>query len=241
MTLSSFSITRRRLLAAGGGALALGACAAPKPLGIYDLAEVPAPNWQAGQRWSWQRTDRYTKLPAGVLVREVAGREGDALRMRETFDNGGAFSDAIWGEPGFLLAGTLSDFGPVDGRFTPPLPFYLFPLQSGKTWSWRGHRTDGNGFRTPMSLDAKVEGWDQVDVLGKPTRALIVRRSWNLGPPDPFRGNLMRTELEWYAPDLAGPVRSLSDEVYYERRFDIRRIAPGSRYELVLVNSTLRG
>lgn len=230
------SLPRRRMLAAGGALALLGACGAPKMLGTYELTEVPAPSWRSGQSWTWQRTDGYTRLPAGVLTRSVSARTADGLRVQETFANGGAYGDALWGEGGLLLAGTLSDFGPVTGRFTPPLPYYAFPLQSGKTWQWRGHRTDSNDFRTYMTLDGRVDGWDTVDVLGKPVRTIIVVRRFNLGPPDPFRGNLSRIETEWYAPELAGPVRIRSEEYYQERR-NIITMTPGTRYDLVLTGA----
>lgn len=216
----------------------MSACGAPRPIGTADSTQVPAPTWRPGQTWTWRRTDSYTRLPAGEITRRVVGREGEAWRVEESLDGGRLpFDRALFAAPGVLSEGMLSDFGPVAGRYSPALPLYAFPLQSGKVWEWRGRRTDQGGFSTPMSMQGRIEGWETIDVLGKPTRTIVVARTFYLGPPDPFRGNLERYEREWYAPELGGPVRVRSEEYYFVRRFSQAR-SNGYRYDMALTGST---
>ena len=54
--------------------------------------------------------------------------------------------------------GTLSEFGPIIGRFEPPLQYYDFPLVSGKRWHQRLYRFDAASFRYFMTLEAWVKG-----------------------------------------------------------------------------------
>lgn len=231
-------LTRRRFVLASSGLVVLSACAAPRPTGTPDATQVAAPAWRPGQTWTWRRTDPYTRLPAGDVTRRIVGREGDAWRVEDSLDAGRSpFDRALYAAPGMLREGMLSDFGPVAGRYAPALPLYAFPLQSGKTWDWRGTRTDASGFSTPMSMRARVEGWETVDVLGKPTRALLVTRTFYLGPPDPFRGNLERHEREWYAPELGGPARIRSEEYFFVRRFS-QALSNGYRYDMTLTSAT---
>lgn len=235
-------LSRRSLLLAGGGAALLAACGAPAMRGTYDLEEVQAPPWRNGQSWTWQRTDSFTKLQAGTITRTIAGREGNVIRVRESLVGApGPYGEAAYASPGVMQSGVLSDFGPVFGRMDPLLPLYLFPLQSGKTWGWRGSRTDPNGFRTPMSMSARVEGWETVQAAGRSYKTVIVSRTFDLGPPDPFRGPLSRYETEWYAPELGGPVRSHSEEYYYETRGNFMSRAAGYRYDLILTGATPGG
>ena len=225
---------RRRALLFAGGALALSACAT-KPIGVYEASEVAAPAWAPGETWTWARTDAFTKLPAGVLTRRIEARVADEIRVEESFGNGALYSDSLYSTPGILLAGTLSDFGPLVGRrFDPALPLYSFPLASGKRWQSSGYRYDLMGFRQWITLSAQVEGWETIDVLGRAQRAIAIRRSFNLGSPDPFRGPVYRYEREWYAPALQGPVRMYSEEYILTRGRGAFHQEPGYRYDLVL-------
>ena len=57
----------RRAFLAAGGALALGACAAPR-LGEYEPTVVEAPQWRAGDSWTFRRIDGYNGL---ILIRRT--------------------------------------------------------------------------------------------------------------------------------------------------------------------------
>lgn len=220
----------RRTFLAAGGALALTACATP-PRGVYDVTAVSAPQWRPGDSWTFRRTDGYNKLPRGVLTRTVEGITPQGIRFITRDEVGRPLYEGLFEPAGVELAGTLSEDGPVRGTFTPPLVIYDFPLTAGKQWQQTIVRVDGNGFRTRMTTSMRVEGWEDIRTADKSYRALIIHRRFNLGPKDSFTGPMYRDELEWYAPELRGPVHMLTDEWFLERRdWFLGAIMPGDRF-----------
>jgi hypothetical protein len=231
-----FSPTRRAFVLAGGAAL-LGACA-PRPLGVYEPTQVPAPSWRVGDQWVYRRTDAYRGLDAGTITREVVGRGADGVLQVTSRDQAGRLlDDARFTAPGRLVSGTLSEDGPVTGSFDPPLEIYAFPLASGKAWRQAFYRIDSGGLRRYGTVGSSAEGWETLRAAGREVRALAIRRWWNLGPKDSFHGDSLRSELEWYAPELGGPVRLHISESYFERPNQvIGELLPGLRYLYELVS-----
>jgi hypothetical protein len=108
---------------------------------------------------------------------------------------------------------------------------------SGKAWRQTFNRTDSGGLRHYSTVASSAEGWESVRAADREYRALAIRRSWNLGPKDSFHGDTLRSELEWYAPEVRGPVRLSVSEVYFERPSRVlREMLPGLRYLYELVS-----
>jgi hypothetical protein len=226
----SIAIFGRRRFIVASGALLLSACATRQG-GTYEVAEVPAPSWRVGDRWTYRRTDYYTKLDAGTVTREVTALSPDGIRIATRTLDGRLLDDATYSSPGIETVGNLSEDSPIAGRLNPPFERYVFPLTSGKQWRQSMTRTDRNGFNNPLWANTRVEGWETVKVAGRDVRAIRVRREFNLGPKDPFTGNLHRTEIEWYAPDLRGPARIQVEEWFFENRNKVlQSMRPGARY-----------
>lgn len=219
---------KRRTFLAAGSALLLSACATP-PRGGFDATEVPAPQWRVGDSWTFRRTDGYNGLPRGVLTRTVESVDRNGIRFVTRNETGSVLDDALFESPGVELSGTLSEDGPVKGRFTPPLRMADYPLVSGKQWRQSLVRTDANGFRTPMSASVRIEGWEQAHAGDRSYRALVIRRNLMLGPKDSFSGILHREEVEWYVPELRGAARMRVAEVINARR-TVYAWKPGDRF-----------
>jgi hypothetical protein len=201
----------RRAFIAAAGAWAFAGCAT-RSLGTPEATVVPPPEWRTGDAWQYRRSDGYTKLDAGSPVtRRVAEVGKAAIRVPETTAWGTFVSDALWANPSDMISGTLSEQGPLTGRFDPPLRFYDFPLASGKRWGQQLHRIDSAGFRYFMTLEGWVEGWDTLAVGGRNVRVIAVRREMLLGLLPPSLGtnvgNVYRSDTEWYAPELGSFVR----------------------------------
>lgn len=202
---------KRRTFLAAGSALLLSACATP-PRGGFEATEVPAPRWRVGDSWTFRRTDGYNGVPRGVLTRTVESVDQKGIRFVTRNEAGSVLDDALFESPGIEISGTLSEDGPVTGVFTPLLRVYDYPLVSGKEWRQSLVRTDANGFRTAMSVSARVEGWEDVRAGDKSYRALVIRRNFILGPKNAFLGSMYwgipyREEVEWYVPALRGAAR----------------------------------
>lgn len=231
------AFTRRRFLAASG-AFALAGCAT-RPLGVPDATQVPPPDWKVGDTWVYRRTDAYTGLDAGSPVtRRVTEAGPNAIHVPVTTAAGTFVSDTVFANPSAMLSGTLSGFGPMTGRFVPPLRYYDFPLFSGKKWGQQLNRVDAGGFDNFMTLAASVEGWETFAVAGRKLRAIAIRRYFMLGLlPMGLgldMGNSFRWDLEWYAPEIGGFVSLDQQERYQPNRFQIMSDAPSDwyRYEL---------
>ena len=219
---------KRRYFLTAGGALTLFACATP-PRGSFDAAQAPAPDWRVGDSWTFRRTDGFNNVPRGMITRSVDSIDQDGIRIVTRNDAGIALDYAMFPSPGVELSGTLSEDGPVRGVFMPHLLMYDFPLYSGKTWQQSLLRTDANGLRTFMTVSVRVDGWEAIRAGGATHRALVIRRTFMLGPRDPFSGPLHREELEWYAPELRGAAHMRTKEylVSWHRRFTW---IPGDRF-----------
>jgi hypothetical protein len=219
---------KRRTFLSAGGALLLSACAAP-PRGGLEATEVPAPQWRVGDSWTFRRTDGFNGVPRGVLTRTVESVDQAGIRFVTRNETGNVLDEALFESPGIELSGTLSEDGPVRGVFTPHLRMHDFPLVSGKQWRQSLVRTDANGFRTPMTVSMRVEGWEEARAGDKNYRALVIRRNLVLGPKDPFHGILHREEIEWYVPELRGAARMQVTEFIDTRRM-LHAWYPGDRF-----------
>lgn len=200
-------MTDRRQFLSASAALALSACATA-PRGNVATTEVPPPTWRAGQSWTYRRSDAYNGLDRGAITRAVDSVGEKGIRVVTRHANGATVEDALFESPGIQLSGRLSEDGYVVGTFDPPLIRYAFPLASGKRWEQRMHRTDSNQSRYYLAAWTAVEGWEDVQVNDRTSRAIIVRRTMLLGPTPPEDLELHREELDWYVPELGSCARS---------------------------------
>lgn len=81
----------------------LAGCAAPR--GAYDAIEVPAPRWRVGDGWVYQRTDLYTKLPAGIMTRNVASVDANGVRLVTHDAAGRILQEVEYESPGIMVSG----------------------------------------------------------------------------------------------------------------------------------------
>ncbi|MGB7541731.1 MAG: hypothetical protein WBM28_06930 [Burkholderiales bacterium] len=222
---------KRRTFLASGSALLLSACATPF-LGNVNATEVPAPRWRAGDNWTFRRTDGFNGLPRGVLTRTVESVEQDVVRFVTRNETGIVLDEALFAFPGAEVSGTLTEYGPAWGTFTPPLRMYDFPLISGKEWRQSVVRTDAGGFRSFVDASIRTEGWEEGRAGDKTYQALVIRRNLVLGPTDPFFGILHREELEWYVPELRGAMKMRISEYISSR--SMLHLLPGDRFHYAL-------
>ncbi|HZR69712.1 MAG TPA: hypothetical protein VFB01_11735 [Burkholderiales bacterium] len=202
----------RRAFLAAGGALALGACAAPR-LGEYEPTVVEAPQWRAGDSWTFRRIDGYNGLPRDVLTRTVSAVSPAGIRFVTVDQNGATRDDALFEAPGVQVSGLLSEDGPIAGLFEPRLVLYDFPLYSGKAWRQGLYRIYGSGFRSYLSHTSRAEGWEGIAVGARTYRAILIHRTFNFGPRDSFTPRpLYHDETEWYVPELRGTASLRTNE-----------------------------
>ena len=180
------------------------------------IAQVAAPALRAGDTWTYRMVDNYNKQVAGDWTREVVGTATGGIRVETRA--GGATSEAVFRAPGELASGVLGDR--ARGTMEPALQLAPFPLTEGRSWSQRVVRTDPvTKERREMLVQGRVHGWETVRVPAGEFKAIKLERTMHLGDYDAFRGITVRTETEWYAPDVRGPVKLVVFEEYCERRY----------------------
>jgi len=179
-------------------------------------AQVAAPALRAGDTWTYRMVDDYNKQVVGDWTRAVVGTATGAIRVDTRF--GGATSESVFRAPGELASGVLGDR--ARGTMEPAFQLAPFPLTEGRSWSQTVVRTDPvTKERREMLVQGRVRGWETVKVPAGEFKAIRVDRTMYLGDYDAFRGITVRTETEWYAPDVRGPVKLIVFEEYCERRF----------------------
>jgi hypothetical protein len=204
--------------------LAAALLAASAPL----AAQVPAPALKAGESWTYRMVNDYNRQVTGTWTREVTGVAGGGIGIATRA--GTVSSEAVYRAPGTLASGELGDR--ARGSMEPPVQLLPFPLAEGQTWSQKVVRTDpASSERREMLVRGRVRGWETVKVPAGEFKALKVERTLYLGDYDTFRGPTQRTETEWYAPEVRGPVKVQVFEEYCERRYScgMGSFMPGER------------
>lgn len=108
-------------------------------------------------------TDQVTQVQAGRIEISHTTNTGDRVRMR---------LDGDWN-----LIESQGEQKSSHVRFTPPLPFYQFPLQPGKRWSGQ-YKTEVIDCGSMCDIDVKYEyevrGWENVTVPAGTFQALRI-------------------------------------------------------------------
>jgi hypothetical protein len=168
---------------------------------------VERPEFVVGDRWVFRYVDLYNNAELNKWELKVTGLHDDSVRFNSVIL---ANKDAAKvGKSSRTTANrsTLT-FGNgliVEGKEVR----FDFPLEVGKTWKYdyKTRRNDGNGFTT-YSVDAKVEGWEDVEVPAGKFKALKVTHASAYSTEtggQRYNGQLLRTY--WYSPEAKREVK----------------------------------
>jgi hypothetical protein len=180
------------------------------------VAQVAAPAFRAGDSWTYRMVNNYNRQVVGTWTREVTSAAAGGI----AFDTraGAISSPSVFRAPGEMTSGVLGDR--ASGSMEPAFQLAPFPLTEGRSWSQNVVRTDPvSNEQRPMLVQGRVRGWETVKVPAGEFKAIKVERTMYLGDYDSFRGITVRTETEWFAPEVKGPVKLVVFEEYCERRF----------------------
>ena len=116
---------------------------------------------------------------------------------------------AIYTKEGNWLRHTLTNHDqPVEYEFSPPYPAYVFPLETGKSWSLRVTATNPvTGQRNSVRVDGEVLGSERISTPAGAFDTIKVRRRVYAGDWESFRRETNIVETEWYAPALGHTVK----------------------------------
>ena len=174
------------LLATFGATLGLASCAQIQAGAQKATAQlvVTAPEWRVGERWrhAWTAgAERGTKTSEVLGAREVGGVQYHVLRV-ENADRYYTL-DMRWAA---IVAESR-----VTARAVPPQPWFMWPLEVGKSWQYRGVYEDMDR-KEPVQESYTVLRVEQVEVPAGTFWAFKLVRE----------GGLTGSDQYWYAPDV---------------------------------------
>ena len=170
-------------------------------------APVERPEFVIGDRWVLRYIDLYSNAELNKWELKVTGLHDDSVRFSSvTLANKDASKVGRSGKTTASRA-TLT-FGNgliVEGKEVR----FDFPLDVGKTWKYdyKTRRNDGNGFTT-YSVEAKVDGWEEVEVPAGKFKALKVTHASSYSTDtggQKYNGQLLKTY--WYSPQAKREVK----------------------------------
>jgi hypothetical protein len=202
--------------------------------GVAAAQNIAAPAYSVGETWTYNEINDYNRLQRGTLERAVIAAGGETTIV--TRDATGAVVDQARLAGGTLREGSLNDR--ALGRLEPGLDLRPFPLAEGQRWKQTIQRADPRWNESRRVLVyGRVAGWESVRVPAGEFKAIKIVRDMYLGDHDPFRNETMRTETEWYVPELKMPVKLTVFEEYRPHRYAVvGAMQPGDRYTLELAS-----
>jgi hypothetical protein len=176
-------------------------------------AQVPAPEFQVGNDWRYAMHDGFTRLPLGTVEYRVSAVQGDTVTVDVRSNQ--LESTELYARDGNWLrrpAPNLHTFS-----YSPAYPAFVFPLAPGKTWNARVTATDpATGKRFPVTIQARVLGWERIKVPAGEFDTLKVQRNVFV---DYFEANVrgpsLAREIEWYAPVLKQAAKRETSGTYF--------------------------
>jgi len=141
---------------------------------------------KAGDTWVYKVKTRFGDKERQELIEDV----GEKITLSVTGDKS---ETRILNKDGNLIS--------VSNRtYSPYLEEFQFPLEPGKTWS-QSSTLEANVRRLPVSLKAKVVGWEEVTVPAGTLKALRIDYDIFLGQV----GSLQKRM--WILPDVRRSVK----------------------------------
>jgi hypothetical protein len=166
------------------GPLAVSPPVAPAPVAIGS-----PPEWRTGDRWVYGWTsgsEAGTKTVEVIELREVNQVTYYLVRINDLIHF--YTRELQW-------AGTMRDQR-VESRMAPPLPWFAWPLDRDKRWTYQGTYADASGKRFVTDRFSVTDS-EPVQVPAGRFRVLRIIRETDRGDLDEY----------WYAPDVGFYVR----------------------------------
>jgi hypothetical protein len=201
----------RRVLATAAAGVLLAAAVAG------GAAAAPA----AGDTWAYRVANGYNNEVRGRVQYRVDKVDAGRIAMAVTTDAaalGGARTEVYTPDGNWLTHPLVNHGQPVEYEFAQPYPAYVFPLDSGKSWSLRVNATNpATGKRVSVRVDGEVLGTERLTVPAGAFDTIKVRRRTYAGDWGDSRAETHITEIEWYAPALGRAVRTDSNSNHMDQ------------------------
>jgi hypothetical protein len=205
-------------------------------MGPAIAAAAPA----AGDTYVYRLTDGYTRQVRGQISYRVETTEANRMVVAVTPDTPGAgttHTEIYTNEGNWLRHPLINHDQPVEYEFVTAYPAYLFPLETGKSWSLRVDAINpATGQRNSVRVDGEVLGAENIRVPAGAFDTIKIRRLVYAGDGEGFLRETNIAETDWYAPALGRAVRTESTSQYRDltkARCCIWRAGDWNVYELI--------
>ena len=175
-------------------------------------SRVPsAPSWRPGDRWVYGWT---SGAETGVKTLEVLEiTEVNSISFYRVRDGA---REVFW-TLDLRWAATTED-GRVAARMRPPQPWFIWPLENGRTWTHRGAYEDRSG-KTEFNDTFSVVANETVEVPAGRFNAFRVVRQTDRRDSDQY----------WYAPDVSFYVKWIGRRGETQFEEQLREYHPAPR------------
>ncbi len=223
----------------------------PRAAGILALiAATLAPTALAasspvvGDSYVYRFVNGYTKEVRGQLLYRVDKVDSNTIVVSVTPDSAAAGlqrTEIYTKEGNWLKHQVESHGGQAEYEFGTAYPAYVFPLDTGKSWSVRVNATIAGERKTrSVGVDGTVLGSERIRVPAGEFDTVKIRRLVYPGDWDYFLMETKIVEFEWFAPVLGRTVRTeIRSEYVDQRRGRPNQLQRGdwNVYELVEVRA----
>lgn len=163
----------------------------PSPLPVMRAPQV-------GQQWTYQQLNVFNAARVGSLTERLSSSDDGWTLVRHN-EHGQPLSPerhVRWGEvltdPGWDVPLLLEQALPLWPQTLTPQP-----------WSVHTHyREPGGSYRYWLHMDARLMGWERIQVPAGRFLTARVERRLRLEHPDPTRVDTLRRETLWLAPEV---------------------------------------
>lgn len=174
-----------------------------------------------GDTYTYRLVNGYNKEARAQVRHEVSGTGSDGITIRITPDSAEAGSQhtvVVTPEGNWLRHLVESHGQKVEYRFATAYPAYVFPLDTGKTWSvWVRANVPGEARGRNVRVDGRVMGAERIRVPAGEFDTIRIRRVVYPGDVDFMLGQTTVTETDWYAPALGRPVRTERRSIWMDQ------------------------
>jgi hypothetical protein len=168
----------------------------------------------AGDTYVYRLANGYNHEVRGQIHYRVDKIDADRITVAVTTDTpslGAARTEVYTKDGNWLRHPLVNHDQPVEYEFASAYPAYVFPLDSGKSWSVRVNAVDpASGRRNSVRVDGEVLGSERITVPAGTFDTIKIARRVYAGDWDGFLRETRITETDWYAPVLGRPVRTES-------------------------------
>ncbi len=193
------------------GCLLLAAAAAPGAIAAS----------AAGDSWAYRVINGYNNEVRGNIRYRIDKVEADRVVVAFTNDAvllGQPRTELYTPDGNWLRHPLINHDRAVEYEFAQPYPAYMFPLDTGKSWSMRVNAYNpANGKRASVRVDAEVLGTERITVPAGTFDTIKVRRRIYAGDWEGARAETNITEIEWYAPTPGRAIRTDSNSNYMDQ------------------------